>query len=65
LVEKELGYGPSEFIASSLMVAMEDGKPKAIPPYVPEKENEKQRDRAAKIRYELKGEYLEKLAELK
>jgi acyl-CoA hydrolase len=45
------------------MVAMEDGKPKAIPPYVPETKDEKWRDQAAKIRQELKVEYLEKLAE--
>ena len=43
------------------MVAMEDGKPKAIPPYVPETEEEKQRDHAAGLRRELKREYLEKL----
>ena len=51
----------SEFTASSLIVAMEDGKPKAIPPYVPETEDEKQRDQAAKIRRAFKDEYLEKL----
>lgn len=45
------------------MVAMEDGKPKAIPPYVPETKDEKRRDQAAKIRQELKVEYLAKLAE--
>jgi acyl-CoA hydrolase len=43
------------------MVAMEDGKPKAIPPYVPETEDEKQRYQAAKIRRAFKDEYLEKL----
>ena len=43
------------------MVAMEDGKPKAIPPYVPESEDEKQRDQAAKIRRAFKDEYLGKL----
>ena len=42
------------------MVAMEDGKPKAIPPYVPETEDEKQRDQAAKRRRAFKDEYLEK-----
>lgn len=47
------------------MVAMEDGKPKAIPAYVPETNDEKQRDQAAKIRQKFKGEYLEKLAALK
>ena len=46
------------------MVAMEEGKPKAIPPYVPETEDEKRRDQAAKIRRKLKAEYLEKLAAL-
>ena len=53
----------SKFTASSLMVAMEDGKPKAIPPYVSETKDEKRRDQAAKIRQELKVEYLAKLAE--
>jgi len=42
-------------------VAMEEGKPKAIPPYVPETEDEKQRDQAAKMRRAFKDEYLEKL----
>ena len=51
----------SEFTVSSLMVAMEDGKPKAIPLYVPETGDEKQRDQAAKIRRAFKDEYLEKL----
>ncbi|MDH3997762.1 MAG: acyl-CoA thioesterase [Desulfuromonadales bacterium] len=46
------------------MVAMEDGKPKAIPPYLPETADEKRRDRAAKIRREFRGEYLAKLAAL-
>ena len=40
------------------MVAMEDGKPKAIPLYVPETGNKKHRDQAAKIRRALKNEYL-------
>ena len=43
------------------MVAMEDGKPKEIPPYVPETDDEKQRDHAAKVRKKIKSEYLEKL----
>ena len=51
----------SEFTVSSLMVAIEDGKPKAIPLYVPETGEEKQRDQAAKIRRAFKDEYLEKL----
>jgi len=44
---------------------MEDGKSKAIPPYVPETDEEKQRDQAAKMRRGLKDEYMEKLAALK
>ena len=47
------------------MVAMEDGKPMEVPHYSPETEDEKQRDRAAKIRKQLKDEYLLKLAEIK
>ena len=47
------------------MVAMEDGKPVEVPHYSPETEDEKQRDRAAKIRKQLKNEYLLKLAEIK
>jgi len=46
------------------MVAMEDGKPKAIPPYKPETEDEKLRDQSTKIRKQLKDEYIKKLASL-
>ena len=46
------------------MVAMEEGKPKAIPPYTPETEDEKLRDQSTKIRKQLKDEYIEKLASL-
>ncbi len=47
------------------MVAMEDGKPKAVPPYTPVTEDEKLRDQSSKIRKQLKEEYLLKLAKLK
>jgi len=46
------------------MVAMEEGKPKAIPPYTPETEDEKLRDQSTKVRKQLKDEYIEKLASL-
>lgn len=46
------------------MVAMEDGKSKEVPPYVPETDDEKRRDQAAKIRRKLRGEYMDKLAAL-